>query len=96
MPNAHPGGGPVSGGGLKTTPGGACKHPGGCSVPGGGLKPPPGGGVKHPGGRSCEQGATVYISSVAFRVSGGHSILWRGGGARGVLPYRDESVQALA
>nr|DAM66545.1 MAG TPA: hypothetical protein [Caudoviricetes sp.] len=31
----------------------------------------PGGVVKHPGGRSCEQGATVYISSVAFRLSGG-------------------------
>nr|DAI30770.1 MAG TPA: hypothetical protein [Caudoviricetes sp.] len=27
--------------------------------------------MKRLGGRSCEPGATVYISSVAFRVSGG-------------------------
>nr|DAK41214.1 MAG TPA: hypothetical protein [Caudoviricetes sp.] len=57
--------------GFATTPGGASKHPWGCSVPRGRPKPPPGGVEKRPGGRSCEARATVYISTVAFRVSGG-------------------------
>ena len=70
MPQAHPG--------VSCTRRGPQNHPRGClQHPRGGVLYPgrsettPGGVVKHPGGRSCIARATVYISSVAFRVSGG-------------------------
>ena len=64
--------------GVSCTRRGPRNHPRGClQTPLGGVldqgavRNTPGGVVKHPGGRSCIARATVYISSVAFRVSGG-------------------------
>nr|DAX30865.1 MAG TPA: HNHc [Caudoviricetes sp.] len=57
--------------GASKSPPGVLATPPGVFCTRGRSETTPGGVVKHPGGRSCIARATVYISSVAFRVSGG-------------------------